>query len=63
VLDAGPETKGFIRMEYRDLLIAAHHQLPDGIIVLVWTTSTSTSAPSCAPSPVPRPEPDTSDTN
>ncbi len=30
------ETKAFTWTEYRDLLIAAHHQLPGGIIVLVW---------------------------
>ena len=30
------ETKAFTRIEYRDLLIAAHRQLPGGNIVLVW---------------------------
>ena len=30
------ETKAFTWMEYRDLLIAAHCQLPGGVIVLVW---------------------------
>jgi hypothetical protein len=30
------ETKAFTWTEYRDLLIAAHHQLPGGVIVLVW---------------------------
>ena len=30
------ETSAFTWSEYRDLLIAAHYQLPGGIIVLVW---------------------------
>jgi hypothetical protein len=30
------ETKAFTWTEYRDLLIAAHCQLPGGVIVLVW---------------------------
>ena len=30
------ETKAFTWADYRDLLIAAHHRLPGGIIVLVW---------------------------
>ena len=30
------ETKAFTWSEYRDLLIAAHHQLPGGVIVLIW---------------------------
>jgi len=30
------ETKAFTWSEYRDLLIAAHHQLPGGNIVLIW---------------------------
>jgi hypothetical protein len=30
------ETKGFTWAEYRDLLIAAHRQLPGGVIVLIW---------------------------
>ena len=30
------ETKAFTWTEYRDLIIAAHHQLPGGNIVLVW---------------------------
>ena len=30
------ETKAFTWIEYRDLLIAAHRQLPGGIIVLIW---------------------------
>jgi DDE superfamily endonuclease len=30
------ETRAFTWAEYRDLLIAAHHQLPGGNIVLVW---------------------------
>jgi len=30
------ETKGFTWEEYRDLIIAAHRQLPGGMIVLVW---------------------------
>src|SRR5256886_4211932 len=30
------ETKAFTWTEYRDLLIAAHRQLPGGAIVLVW---------------------------
>jgi hypothetical protein len=30
------ETKAFTWEEYRDLLTAAHHQLPGGIIVLAW---------------------------
>jgi hypothetical protein len=30
------ETKAFTWNEYRDLLIAAHRQLPGGIIVLAW---------------------------
>lgn len=30
------ETRAFTWAEYRDLLIAAHYQLPGGIIVLVW---------------------------
>ena len=30
------ETKAFTWNEYRDLLIAAHRQLPGGVIVLVW---------------------------
>jgi hypothetical protein len=30
------ETKAFTWTEYRDLLIAAHRQLPGGTIVLVW---------------------------
>jgi DDE superfamily endonuclease len=30
------ETKAFTWTEYRDLLAAAHHQLPGGNIVLVW---------------------------
>jgi hypothetical protein len=30
------ETKAFTWTEYRDLLIAAHYQLPGGNIVLVW---------------------------
>jgi len=30
------ETKAFTWAEYRDLLIAAHRQLPGGVIVLVW---------------------------
>ena len=30
------ETKAFTWTEYRDLLIAAHHQLPGGVVVLVW---------------------------
>src|SRR5215472_7457176 len=32
------ETKAFTWAEYRDLLIAAHRQLPGGVIVLVWNT-------------------------
>src|ERR1022692_3023373 len=30
------ETKAFTWSEYRDLLIAAHRQLPGGVIVLIW---------------------------
>ncbi|HEY2267021.1 MAG TPA: transposase [Streptosporangiaceae bacterium] len=30
------ETRAFSWREYRDLLVAAHHQLPGGMIVLVW---------------------------
>jgi transposase len=30
------ETKAFTWIEYRDLLIAAHRQLPGGVVVLVW---------------------------
>ena len=30
------ETKAFTWTEYRDLLTAAHHQLPGGRIVLIW---------------------------
>jgi hypothetical protein len=30
------QTKGFTWTEYRDLLTAAHHQLPGGTMVLVW---------------------------
>jgi hypothetical protein len=30
------ETKAFTWTEYRDLLIAAHRQLPGGVIMLVW---------------------------
>jgi hypothetical protein len=30
------QTKGFTWAEYRDLIIAAHRQLPGGVIVLVW---------------------------
>jgi hypothetical protein len=30
------ETKAFTWTEYRDLLIAAHRQLPGGVVVLVW---------------------------
>jgi hypothetical protein len=30
------ERKAFTWTEYRDLLVAAHHQLPGGMIVLVW---------------------------
>ena len=30
------ETKAFTWTEYRDLLIAAHYQLPGGNIVLIW---------------------------
>ena len=30
------ETKAFTWTEYRDLLIAAHRQLPGGVIVLIW---------------------------
>ena len=30
------EKKAFAWTEYRDLLIAAHHQLPGGTMVLVW---------------------------
>ena len=30
------ETTGFTWIEYRDLLVAAHRQLPGGNIVLVW---------------------------
>jgi hypothetical protein len=30
------ETKAFAWTEYRDLLVAAHHQLPGGAMVLVW---------------------------
>ena len=30
------ETKAFTWREYRDLLVAAHHQLPGGNIVLIW---------------------------
>jgi DDE superfamily endonuclease len=30
------ETKGFTWDEYRDLIIAAHRQLPGGMVVLVW---------------------------
>jgi len=30
------ETKAFTWIEYRDLLIAAHRQLPGGVIVLIW---------------------------
>ena len=30
------ETKAFTWIEYRDLLIAAHRQLPGGTIVLIW---------------------------
>jgi hypothetical protein len=30
------ETKAFTWTGYRDLLVAAHHQLPGGNIVLVW---------------------------
>ena len=30
------ETKAFTWTEYRDLLLAAHYQLPGGTIVLVW---------------------------
>jgi hypothetical protein len=30
------ETKAFTWTEYRDLLMAAHYQLPGGVIVLVW---------------------------
>ena len=30
------ETKAFTWTEYRDLLIAAHRQLPGGNVVLIW---------------------------
>jgi hypothetical protein len=30
------ETRAFTWTEYRDLLIAAHRQLPGGVVVLVW---------------------------
>ena len=30
------ETKAFTWIEYRDLLIAAHRQLPGGVMVLIW---------------------------
>ena len=30
------ETKAFTWTEYRDLLIAAHRQLPGGNLVLIW---------------------------
>ena len=30
------ETKAYTWTEYRDLLIAAHRQLPGGVVVLVW---------------------------
>jgi hypothetical protein len=30
------ETKAFTWIEYRDLLIAAHRQLPGGVVVLIW---------------------------
>lgn len=30
------ETKAFTWTEYRDLLVAAHHQLPGGSMVLAW---------------------------
>jgi hypothetical protein len=30
------ETKAFTWTGYRDLLLAAHHQLPGGVIVLIW---------------------------
>jgi len=30
------ETKAFTWTEYRDLLIAAHRQLPGGVVVLIW---------------------------
>ena len=30
------ETRAFTWAEYRDLLIAAHRQLPGGVIVLIW---------------------------
>ena len=30
------QTKAFTWSEYRDLLIAAHRQLPGGVIVLIW---------------------------
>jgi len=30
------ETKAFTWIEYRDLLLAAHRQLPGGVIVLIW---------------------------
>ena len=30
------ETKAFTWSEYRDLLIAAHRQLPGGVMVLIW---------------------------
>ena len=30
------ETRAFTWTEYRDLLIAAHHQLPGGNVVLIW---------------------------
>jgi hypothetical protein len=34
------ETRAFAWTEYRDLLTAAHHQLPGGNIVLIWDNLT-----------------------
>ena len=47
------ETKAFTWIEYRDLLIAAHRQLPGGVVVLVWDNLNVHRAPSCALSPMP----------
>jgi hypothetical protein len=49
------ETKAFTWTEYRDLLIAAHRQLPGGVVVLVWDNLNVHRRAELRPSPRPRP--------
>jgi hypothetical protein len=49
------ETKAFTWVEYRDLLIAAHHQLPGGAIVLIWDNLNVHLRAELRASPAPRP--------